>query len=139
MIFIVRVVAQFCVIRICWPSDCTLSDAHWYNERCSRPAAPDAAEPVIRGVLDEVIAVSKALGYKTIPPEAAEKGLAVIKSRAGKVSGSEPSMLVDVLWIRRTEHEVVLGTPVRIAQNIGVPVPRMEMLYAMVKASFLRK
>lgn len=97
-------------------------------------AASDAAEPVIRGVLDEVIAVSHALGYKSITPEAAEKGLAVIKSRAGKVSGIEPSMLVDVLWTRRTEHEVILGNPVRIAQKLGVPVPRMEMLYAMVKA-----
>lgn len=93
-----------------------------------------AAEHVINGVLDEVIAVSQALGYKSVTREAADQGLATIKGRKGTTPGIEPSMLVDVLWTRRTEHEVILGNPVRIAQKLGVPVLRMEMLYAMVKA-----
>lgn len=118
-----------------------LLNAPW-NPICaltlSRDLAFLAAEPctslaVIRGVLDEVIAISRALGYHSVTAEAAEQGLATIMSREG-IAGIEPSMLVDVLWTRRTEHEVILGNPVRVARKLGVEVPRMEMLYAMVKA-----
>lgn len=118
-----------------------LLNAPW-NPICaltlSRDLAFLAAEPssslaVIRGVLDEVIAISQALGYTSVTTEAAEQGLATIMSREG-TAGIEPSMLVDVLWTRRTEHEVILGNPVRVARKLGVEVPRMEMLYAMVKA-----
>lgn len=96
-------------------------------------AEPSSSVAVIRGVLDEVIAISQALGYTSVTTEAAEQGLATIMSREG-TAGIEPSMLVDVLWTRRTEHEVILGNPVRVARKLGVEVPRMEMLYAMVKA-----
>lgn len=118
-----------------------LLNAPW-NPICaltlSRDLAFLAAEPstsiaVIRGVLDEVIAISRALGYTSVTAEAAEQGLATIMSREG-IAGIEPSMLVDVLWRRRMEHEVILGNPVRVARKLGVEVPRMEMLYAMVKA-----
>lgn len=118
-----------------------LLNAPW-NPICaltlSRDLAFLAAEPstslaVIRGVLNEVIAISRALGYHSVTAEAAEQGLATIMSREG-IAGIEPSMLVDVLWTRRTEHEVILGNPVRVARKLGVEVPRMEMLYAMVKA-----
>lgn len=118
-----------------------LLNAPW-NPICaltlSRDLAFLAAEPstslaVIRGVLDEVIAISRALGYTSVTAEAAEQGLATIMSREG-IAGIEPSMLVDVLWTRRMEHEVILGNPVRVARKLGVEVPRMEMLYALVKA-----
>lgn len=118
-----------------------LLNAPW-NPICaltlSRDLAFLAAEPstslaVIRGVLDEVIAISHALGYHSVTAEAAEQGLATIMSREG-IAGIEPSMLVDVLWTRRMEHEVILGNPVRVARKLGVEVPRMEMLYALVKA-----
>lgn len=118
-----------------------LLNAPW-NPICaltlSRDLAFLAAEPstslaVIRGVLDEVIAISRALGYHSVTAEAAEQGLATIMSREG-IAGIEPSMLVDVLWRRRMEHEVILGNPVRVARKLGVEVPRMEMLYALVKA-----
>lgn len=96
-------------------------------------ASPSTSLAVIRGVLDEVIAISRALGYHSVTAEAAEQGLATIMSREG-IAGIEPSMLVDVLWTRRMEHEVILGNPVRVARKLGVEVPRMEMLYALVKA-----
>lgn len=96
-------------------------------------ASPCTSLAVIRGVLNEVIAISRALGYHSVTAEAAEQGLATIMSREG-IAGIEPSMLVDVLWTRRTEHEVILGNPVRVARKLGVEVPRMEMLYALVKA-----
>lgn len=96
-------------------------------------ASPSTSLAVIRGVLDEVIAISRALGYHSVTAEAAEQGLTTIMSREG-IAGIEPSMLVDVLWTRRMEHEVILGNPVRVARKLGVEVPRMEMLYALVKA-----
>ncbi|KAF2207259.1 hypothetical protein CERZMDRAFT_51432 [Cercospora zeae-maydis SCOH1-5] len=96
-------------------------------------ASSELAKPVVDGVLEEVVAVSQALGYKTVTKEAADEGVAVIQARQGTL-GTEPSMLADVLLSRRMEHEVILGNPVRAAQKIGVPVPRMELLYVLVKA-----
>lgn len=88
---------------------------------------------MIRGVLAEVCAISKALGYESVNEEAVEKSLEMIKGRIG-TKGIEPSMLVDALWSRRMEVEVILGNPVRVAKELGIEVPRMEMLYALAKA-----
>ncbi|PIB02901.1 putative 2-dehydropantoate 2-reductase [Cercospora beticola] len=96
-------------------------------------ASSELAEPVVKGVLDEVVAISQALGYKNITKEGAYEGLAKIMARKGTL-GIEYSMLTDVLHARKMEHEVILGNPVRTAQKLGVQVPRMEMLYALVKA-----
>ncbi|KAK4503381.1 hypothetical protein PRZ48_004296 [Zasmidium cellare] len=94
----------------------------------------DFAEDVIKGVLSEVVKLSQAQGFESVTDEAAEKMLeGMVKPRIGTI-GIEPSMLVDVLWNRRMEVEVILGNPVKIAKRLGVDVPRMEMLYALTKA-----
>ena len=81
----------------------------------------------------EVVAISEALGYKTITAELAEKQLGRALERKGG-TGIEPSMLVDVLWGRRMEVEVILGNIVRKGRERGVAVPTLECCYAMVLA-----
>ncbi|KAF7191077.1 hypothetical protein HII31_07592 [Pseudocercospora fuligena] len=118
-----------------------LLNAPW-NPICALTLSRDVAflsssefsESIIRGVLDEVIALSQALGYTSITSEAANSGFNVIKDRVGKTVGIEPSMLVDILNGREMEHEVILGNPVRKAKELGVQVPRLEMLYGLTKA-----
>jgi 2-dehydropantoate 2-reductase len=73
------------------------------------------------------------MGYFSVNEEAAKKGLDRAKERIGS-KGIEPSMLVDVLWSRRVEVEVILGNPLRKARELGVQVPRIEMLYVLAKA-----
>lgn len=97
-------------------------------------SSPDIAESVIHGVLAEVVTLAQAQGFTSVTEEAATKMFeGMVKPRMG-TPGIEPSMLVDVLWGRRMEVEVILGNPVRIARGLGVRVPRMEMLYALTKA-----
>jgi hypothetical protein len=65
-------------------------------------------------------------------PDRSSEGLRPYFERKG-TPGIEPSMLVDVLNGRRMEVEVILGNPVRIARELGVNVPRLETLYALLK------
>ncbi|KAK5121128.1 hypothetical protein LTR85_005612 [Meristemomyces frigidus] len=95
-------------------------------------SSPDA-EKLVMDVMNEVVAISQALGYHSITPESAEYQMSRATDRKGG-KGIEPSMLVDVLNGRRMEVEVILGNPVRIAKGLGVSVPRMETLYLLGKA-----
>ncbi|KAK5113941.1 hypothetical protein LTR62_003064 [Meristemomyces frigidus] len=96
-------------------------------------ASSPAAEHLIRGVMLEVVAIAQGLGYSSISAEAADKQLKIATERLGG-NGIEPSMLVDVLSRRRTEVEVILGNPIKVAKRVGVVVPRMETLYALTAA-----
>lgn len=82
--------------------------------------------------MDEVVSVAQAKGYAGVSRELAREQLQRALERKG-TKGIEPSMLVDVLNGRRMEVEVILGEPVRIAGELGVEVPRMETLYALLK------
>ncbi|CZT25835.1 related to 2-dehydropantoate 2-reductase [Ramularia collo-cygni] len=116
-----------------------LLNASW-NPICALTLSRDAAfllsspesEGVIVEVMNEVIAISKALGYSSVNEAAGQVGLNRAKDRIG-TKGIEPSMLVDVLWNRRMEVEVILGNPLRKARQLGVQVPRIEMLYILAK------
>lgn len=91
------------------------------------------AEPMVKGVMLEVSAIARAKGYTSFSAESVDKQLQIARDRIG-TKGIEPSMLVDVLNGRRMEVEVILGTPVKIAKQLGVQVPRLETLYALAKA-----
>lgn len=91
------------------------------------------AEPMVKDVMLEVSAIARAKGYTSFSAESVDKQLQIARDRIG-TKGIEPSMLVDVLNGRRMEVEVILGTPVKIAKQLGVQVPRLETLYALAKA-----
>ncbi|KAJ2443671.1 hypothetical protein GGF42_006554 [Coemansia sp. RSA 2424] len=44
-----------------------------------------------------------------------------------------PSMLMDFWGKRPLEHDVILGRPIRIARELGVAVPHMETVYALLR------
>ncbi|TKA81993.1 hypothetical protein B0A55_01743 [Friedmanniomyces simplex] len=96
-------------------------------------ASSVAGEKLVSEVMQEVVAISQALGYTAITPAMAEDQMTRATDRKGG-KGIEPSMLVDVLNGRRMEVEVILGNPVKVANRLGVDVPRIETLYALSKA-----
>jgi 2-dehydropantoate 2-reductase len=95
-------------------------------------ASGSMAEKLVTDVMDEVVAIAQAKGYVDVTSEIAREQLQRALERKG-TKGIEPSMLVDVVNGRRMEVEAILGNPVRIAGELGVEVPRMETLYALLK------
>jgi 2-dehydropantoate 2-reductase len=53
--------------------------------------------------------------------------------RTAKLGKYEPSSLIDYHAGRAIEIEEIWGEPVRRAKSVGVPVPRLEMLYWLIK------
>jgi 2-dehydropantoate 2-reductase len=53
--------------------------------------------------------------------------------RTAKLGKYEPSSLIDFRENRAIELEEIWGEPVRRAKSVGVPVPRLEMLYWLIK------
>ncbi|GAB7364618.1 hypothetical protein MBLNU230_g5422t1 [Neophaeotheca triangularis] len=96
-------------------------------------ASSDVAEAFARDVMLEVVTVAQAAGYVEVDAQVAERQLDIAKGRIG-TAGIEPSMLVDLLQERRMEVEVILGNPIKVAKEKGVSVPRLEALYALLKA-----
>lgn len=117
-----------------------LLNAPW-NPMCALSLSRDAAfllsspgaDKLVHDVMLEVVAIAQKLGYNSISAQAATEQLERAGGRVGG-KGIEPSMLVDVLNGRKMEVETILGNPVKVAQGLGVEVPRMELLYGLTKA-----
>nr|POE79638.1 uncharacterized protein CFP56_07703 [Quercus suber] len=117
------------LLNAAWNPICALTLSHDLAFLTSSPAA----EYLILNVMLEITWICKALGYESIAEDAARNQLnQTLERKGGK--GIEPSMLVDVRQGRRMEVEVILGRPVQIAKDLGIDVPRMEMLYVLAKA-----
>ncbi|KAK4505923.1 hypothetical protein PRZ48_003888 [Zasmidium cellare] len=92
----------------------------------------EMADDIIVKVLQEVGSVAAAVGYPQ-SERFLEKNLAW--HRASKqTGGKDPSMLVDVKAGRPLEVEAILGNTIRIANERGVEVPRLELLYCLTQA-----
>ena len=82
---------------------------------------------MIVGILDELLALAKSQGCN-FPPEFKDETIAeMIKPQA-----SESIMWQDFVARRPMEVETYLGSPIRLAQEAGVAVPRIESLYAIL-------
>jgi len=84
----------------------------------------------IKEIMREVILVARTSGICTgtlLEDEAAD----II--RRVKLSDFKPSMLVDLEAGRPIEVEVIFGSVVRKAAEVGVPVPRLQTLYMILK------
>lgn len=117
------------LINASWNPICALS----LSRDVAFLASSAMAEKLVTDVMDEVVAVAQAKGYSNVTSEMARGQLQRALERKG-TKGIEPSMLVDVLNGRRMEVEVILGNPIKVAKEVGVDVPRMETLYALLKA-----
>lgn len=117
------------LINASWNPICALS----LSRDVAYLASSSMAEKLVTDVMDEVVAIAQAKGYSNVTLEMARGQLQRALERKG-TKGIEPSMLVDVVNGRRMEVEVILGNPIGIARKVGVDVPRMETLYALLRA-----
>lgn len=117
------------LINASWNPICALS----LSRDAAFLASSSMAEKLVTDVMEEVVLIAQALGHTNITSDFAREQLQRALERKG-TKGIEPSMLVDVLNGRRMEVEVILGNPIKVAREAGVDVPRMETLYALLKA-----
>jgi 2-dehydropantoate 2-reductase len=88
---------------------------------------PEVQEIAV-GAMKEVIALAAAKGVQ-LPPDALESRMAMLSNFANAM----PSMLVDLLAEKRIELEGLQGAVVRMAKDLGVPVPVHAVAYAALK------
>lgn len=95
-------------------------------------ASSDHAKRLARDISSEIVCIARACGYEDITEEVADAMFARPSSRPS-VGNVEPSMLTDVRMQRRIEVEALVGNPRRIAKNVGVPTPLLDVVYVLVR------
>ena len=83
--------------------------------------------PLITGVIEELLAIAKAQGCQFKPGFREQTMEQMIIP-----TEMNTTMYQDFLARRPMEIETYLGSPIKLAQEAGVPVPRIETLYAML-------
>ena len=81
-----------------------------------------------RALIGEVVGAAARFGY-VIPADFVEWQLELTR----RMGAYQPSSLIDFKEGRDVELEEIWGEPVRRAKSVGVPVPRLEMLYWLIK------
>ncbi|GAD99661.1 hypothetical protein PVAR5_8384 [Paecilomyces variotii No. 5] len=88
-----------------------------------------SAMAMTRRLMTDVLSVGKAIGVPL------DEGLVDrLIEKALSLPGLGSSMQVDRKMGRTMEVEVILGVPVKKARELGLDVPALEMVYALVKA-----
>jgi 2-dehydropantoate 2-reductase len=85
-------------------------------------------ETIIRPVMDEIVNLAKASGH-TLPDDIQQS---MIDSMPQELY-FRPSMLMDVDRGNPMEIEVIVGNPLRIAQDLGYETPLLRMIYEHLK------
>lgn len=88
----------------------------------------------LTGIINEVLDTAPNVLGKSLPSKlaTAEK---IIASTQRNSSGSKPSMWGDWSKGAKMELEVILGNPIRIAREKGIEMPRLQTMYALIKAA----
>ncbi len=82
-----------------------------------------------KALMAEVIAGAGALGYE-IRPDYADLQV----ERTWKMGAYKPSSLIDFVGGRQVEVESIWGEPLRQARAAGAKLPKLEMLYAVLRS-----
>lgn len=85
-------------------------------------------ETIPRPVMDEIVTIAKDSGC-TLPDGIQQR---TIDSMPREIN-FRPTMLVDVDRGNPIEVEVIVGNPLRIAQELGCKVPILRMIYEYLK------
>ncbi|KAH6910591.1 ketopantoate reductase PanE/ApbA-domain-containing protein [Coprinopsis sp. MPI-PUGE-AT-0042] len=108
-----------------------------YRAAVSGDAILNHTIPQLKAVFEELMVLGRALGYPDTPdalpsslPESILNGTMSIHEKPD--SSHKPSMMLDMERGQPLEVEVILGEVVRMAQEVGVGVPRVEMMYALL-------
>ncbi len=91
--------------------------------------ASPALENELRALMEEVRVAAACFGF-SIPSEFLERQITSTRP----MGAYKPSTLVDFLASREIEVEAIWGEPLRRAQNAGAVLPRLSMLYALLKS-----
>ena len=90
--------------------------------------ADEGLRTLARRLMEEVVEAATKFGH-TIPRSFMDLQF----ERTAKLGKYLPSSLIDFREGRAIEIEEIWGEPVRRAKSVGVPVPRLEMLYWLIK------
>jgi 2-dehydropantoate 2-reductase len=90
--------------------------------------ADEGLKMLARRLMEEVADAATKFGH-TIPRSFIELQF----ERTAQMMRYRPSSLIDYEEGREVELEEIWGEPVRRAKSVGVPVPRLEMLYWLLK------
>lgn len=82
---------------------------------------------MVTGVIDELLALASAHGCN-LSPDFKDKTIAEMTAP----STAESIMWQDFVAKRPMEVETYLGSPIKLAKEAGIPVPRIETLYAIM-------
>jgi len=85
------------------------------------------ARATVCGIIDELVKLATAYDCK-LPPDFRDRTV----EQQIQPSDKNSSMYQDYLFKRPMEVETFLGSPIRMAKNCGVEVPRIETMYAML-------
>jgi 2-dehydropantoate 2-reductase len=96
----------------------------------SKPFAYD----LIWAIMLEIIELAKAVGIPGITEDIAEQKLSISVKRSESGTGREMSMLQDITQGRPVEVEAIVGNTVRMGLHYGVAMPRLDTVYALLKA-----
>ncbi|KXH66995.1 hypothetical protein CSAL01_07700 [Colletotrichum salicis] len=83
---------------------------------------------LVRPAMRDVVAVAQAAGH-VFPDEIPDN----IVEFTPKEARLKPSMQIDAVRQKLMEIEVILGNPIRTAKKLGVPVPTLVYLYALLQ------
>lgn len=112
--------------NLAWNTLTTLTGADvesWLN-------SSDIAIPITHRLMTEAIEVARALGVPGIEYELADQLIAKVRPMGPLYS----SMYHDSRAARPMELEVIVGTPVRKGRELGIAIPTLEIIYAMLLA-----
>lgn len=90
----------------------------------------DLSTPMTHRLMTEAIEVARALGVPGIEYELADELIAKVRALGALYS----SMYHDSRAARPMEIEVIIGTPVRKGKELGIAIPTLEAIYAMLLA-----
>lgn len=90
--------------------------------------ADEGLRTLVRRLMEEILEAAAKFGH-AIPRSFMDLQF----ERTTKLGRYQPSSLIDFREGRAIELEEIWGEPVRRAKSVGVPVPRLEMLYWLIK------
>lgn len=90
--------------------------------------ADEGMRMLARRLMEEVVEAAAKFGHE-IPRSFVDLQF----ERTAKMGAYQPSSMIDFAEGRDVEVEEIWGVPVRRAKSVGVPVPRLEMLYWLIK------
>ncbi|KAE8553511.1 hypothetical protein EYB25_004893 [Talaromyces marneffei] len=112
------------IYNAAYNSICAILDLDTTSIRYAKQPLND----LVRPAMWEVWNIAKAAGYP-LPPEIVEEKLDI-----DTWSFFKPSMAQDMSKGNFTEYENIVGEPLREAERLGVPAPKLTVIYSILKA-----